>query len=84
MIYVNFDQAYYTNPKQALIYGSIALVLIGPNRVMALPDTYDFDIRFNLSTREIVRNVGTLWGAFYNQFGKPYEIRFLGTTSIRN
>ena len=82
MIYVNFDQGYYTNPKQALIYGTIALVLIGPNRVMALPDTYDFDIKLNPTVQGIIRDIATLWGAFYSNYGTAYEIRFNGTSSI--
>lgn len=81
---VNFNQTYYTNPRQALIYGSITLIYIGNNKVMALPDTYDFDIKLNPTKRGLIRDFATLGGSFYNGHGKPYEIRFLGTTTIRN
>ena len=84
MIYVNFDQEFYTNFDQAIIYGSIALVYIGNNTVMALPDTYDFDMKYNYSTAKgVIRDLGTLMGLYWNGAGTPYDIQFLGTAKIK-
>ena len=85
MIYANFDQSHYTNFDQAIIYGTIALVYLGNNTVMALPDTYDFDMKYNYTSLEgIIRDFGTLMGSYWNGVGTPYVIQFLGTAKINN
>src|SRR5690554_327045 len=83
-IYVNFDLDYYTNPNQALVYGSIALVYIGDNTVMALPDVYDFDLKFRPTLKGFIRDLATVAGSIYNGAGTSYYINFLGTAKIED
>ena len=53
------------------------------NTVMALPDTYDFDMKYNYSTiRGVIRDIGTLMGLYWNGAGTSYDIQFLGTAKI--
>jgi len=84
MIYANFDLDYYTNPNQALIYGSIALVYLGENTIMALPDTYDFDLKFRPTLKGFIRDFATQLGSLYNGGGTPYTINFLVTAKIKD
>lgn len=51
---------------------------------MVLPDTYDFDVKLDLTIRGLSRDIATLWVAFYTRYGTPYEVRFIGTSSIQS
>ena len=82
--YISFDMpTKYTNPEQALIYGTIGVVYLGNNRIMALPDKYDFDIKGKMTVKGVFRDAATILGATYNGIGKPYYIQFMGTTKIK-
>jgi len=59
-------------------------VYINNNTIMALPDTYDFDMKYNYSTAKgVIRDLGTLMGLYWNGAGTPYNIQFLGTAKIK-
>lgn len=80
-IWVRFDNKKdYVNPSQALIYGTVDVVYIGNNRIMVLPNTYDFDLK--LEKGSLKRDFATMMGAMYNGSVTPYVIYFNGTTKI--
>ncbi len=82
-IWVNFaGKKYYTNPTQAIVYGSISLTLMEGNKVFVpYQDKYDFDIRGKSGS--IGRDLLTAGGNAYNGFGTPYWITIYGTTTIK-
>jgi len=51
---------------------------------MALPNQYDFDIKFESTVRGVIRDVATLYAAQFNGPGTPYWINFTGITKINN
>jgi len=84
-ILVKFDGADFVNPNQALVYGTITLVLIGNNTVGAMPDVYDFDIKNKSGT--LWRDIGTMGGAYwsnlgYTTMGQGFPIYFHGYQQI--
>jgi hypothetical protein len=81
---VNFaGRKYYTNPTQAIVYGSITLQLMENNFVFApFQDKYDFDIK--ATSKSIERDFLTAWGNMYNGFGTPFYIGIYGTTKIKH
>lgn len=73
-ILVKFDGKNYVNTTQALVYGTITLVKIGPDKVMAMPDTYNFDLKF--TENSFYRDIGTMIGLFVAPAGKSFPIYF--------
>jgi len=82
LLVVNFlgDDQKKGRTQQGLIYGSITLVYIGHNKIMALPDECNFkQHRGKTFTR---RNILTFLGSLYNGRGTSYFIFFKGTAKI--
>jgi len=82
-ITVNFLGSDYKGDRkeQGLIYGNITLVYLGNNKIMALPDEYNFEIhKGNILTK---RNILTFMGSLYNGAGNSYHIYFQGTAKIK-
>jgi hypothetical protein len=79
-IYVRFDGDDYVNRNQALVYGTISLVLVTGNIVMSLGDTYDFDIKNQPGTFK--RDVATILGQHYAGWGTAFPIHITGTSKI--
>jgi hypothetical protein len=79
-VYVRFETSDYVNSNQALVYGTIGIVKIGDNTIMAMPDTYNFDLKLQKGT--FMRDVATLWGKHYAGYGTPFQIYFRGTTTL--
>ncbi|WP_372474785.1 hypothetical protein AB4865_05840 [Capnocytophaga sp. ARDL2] len=82
MLVVNFLGNDFVNNRveQGLIYGNISLVYIGNNRIMALPNTYNFEIHHGKIFT--MRNFLTFMGGMFNGHGTAYPIYFNGTTKI--
>jgi len=81
-IQINYDQGFYKDPDHAFIFGTITVILIGDNLIMALPDTYNFDLKNDFSTKGMVRNFGTMIGQAYNGAGNGFPIYIMGTKRI--
>ncbi|MDZ7777597.1 MAG: hypothetical protein U5L09_19265 [Bacteroidales bacterium] len=79
-VYVRFETSDYVNRNQALVYGTIGIVKIGDNRIMAMPDTYNFD--FKLQKGTFIRDAATILGKHYAGYGTPFPIYFRGTTTL--
>jgi hypothetical protein len=73
-ILVKFDGKNYVNKTQALVYGTITLVKIGSNKVMAMPDNYNFDMKY--TPESTYRDIGTLLGLYLTPAGMPFPIYF--------
>ena len=52
----------------------------GDNTIMAMPDTYNFDLKLRKNT--FMHDVGTMIGKFYAGYGTPFTIYFNGTTTL--
>ena len=61
---MRFDSSDFVNPNQALVFGTIGIVLIDENTVMALPNTYDFDTKNKAGS--FFRDLGTGFGSVIN------------------
>ena len=68
------------NSNDGPVYGTITLILVDKNTVIALPDTYNFDIK-NLSTSK-TRNILTLIGNTVAGNGKGFKINFTGSKNV--
>lgn len=84
-IVINFAGKSFVNPDQALVYGSITLVLIDKNTVWAMPDKYDFDIKNKPGTlgRDMATAIGQAVSEFgYTTPGQAFPIYFIGYQTI--
>jgi len=79
-VYVKFETSDFVNINQALVYGTIGIVKIGENTIMAMPDTYNFDLKMQKGT--FVRDAATLMGKHMAGIGKEFPIYFRGTTKL--
>ncbi len=79
-VYVRFETSDYVNRDQALIYGTIGIVKIGDNTIMAMPDIYDFDLK--LKDGSFIRDAATVLGKTYAGWGIQFPIYFRGTTTL--
>lgn len=87
-IYVKFDYpSNFVNPNQALVYGTIAIVLLNEDTVVALPDKYDFDQKNTKNS--FLRDLATAFGSVINDIfwlnfnrPKPFPIYFRGFQKI--
>ena len=69
-IVANFAGKDFVNPTQALVYGSLTLVLVGDKSVMvSRPDTYNFDLKLN--GESFGRDVATMLGGLAADFARP-------------
>jgi len=74
------------NRSEGLVLGTIEVVYIGDNKVMALPNEYNFEMQGEKTLRGVSRDIATAFGGFYNNGGmrgQSYWIQFLGTATIR-
>jgi len=74
------------NRSEGLVYGTIEVVYIGGNKVMALPNEYDFNMNWEQSIRGFSRDIATFYGGLYNSMGmggQSYWIQFIGTATIK-
>lgn len=62
-VYVRFETSDYVNRNQALVYGTIGIVKIGDNTIMAMPDIYNFDLKLQNGT--FMRDAATVLGQSY-------------------
>jgi RHS repeat-associated protein len=79
---VNLLGEHMANAEEGAVFGRITLVLIGENKVMALEDTYDFDIKG--TPNRFFRDFATMHKKSQTGPGVPYSIIFLGTKEIQN
>lgn len=79
-IYIRFDGDNYVNRDQALVYGTISLVLVADNIVTSLGDTYDFDIKNQRGT--LKRDMATILGQHYAGWGNAFPIHITGTSKV--
>jgi RHS repeat-associated protein len=79
---VNFDQSFYKDVDHAFIFGTITLIQIEGNLIMAIPDTYNFDFKNDPTFKGLLRNMGTIGGQMYNGVGKSFPIYFQGAVRI--
>ncbi|MCE2989517.1 MAG: RHS repeat-associated core domain-containing protein [Nitrosomonadaceae bacterium] len=73
-IIVNLLGDQYTNLSDGVVYGNITLKKISEDKVMIMPDRYDFDIKFELGVSK--RNKLTIIGAYYAGPGQSFPIYF--------
>ena len=75
-IWVKFDEKHYTNIDQALVFGTVRLVMVSKNAVISFGDTYNFDPKGGWSN--LKRDIATMAGLAVNGFGRPYKIYLTG------
>jgi hypothetical protein len=73
-IVVNLLGNQYSNLSDGLVYGSITLKQISEDKVMIMPDRYDFDIKYKSGLSK--RNVLTIFGAYFAGPGQSFPIYF--------
>jgi len=76
----SIDRLVGGNRSEGLVYGTIDVVYIGGNKVMALPNEYDFNMNWEQSIRGFSRDIATFNGGLYVSMrmgGQSYWIQFI-------